>query len=105
MKEVISKEYQGKLIVLGYTTRKVSTADAPIKNVYKIFRLTFDDIEDEGDIHVFEHCDGQWLLKADMSLINLQNDSLLEMYQFISRKKRITFDDFVELMSLALGLY
>lgn len=105
MKEIITKEYDGKNIVLGYTTIKVSTNEAPVKNIYKVFRLTFGDVEDEGDLHVFEHCSGHWFLKQEMSLVNLNNSNLIDMYQFISRRKQITFDDFVDLMALALGLF
>jgi len=106
MKEIIYKtDASGRNIVLGYTTLKVSTSDTPSTKLYKVFRLTFGDIDDEGDIHIFENINGDWILKSEMSLINVQNDALVEMYQFISKKERINFHEFVDLMCTALGLF
>ncbi|MBC9812184.1 hypothetical protein H9Y05_06795 [Crocinitomicaceae bacterium CZZ-1] len=98
MKEVIAKEHDGKIVVLGYTSTKVSTADNPVQKTYKVLRLTYGDFEEKGDIHVFEFLNENWYLRADMSLVSLNNNNLIDLYQFIPRNAAITFDVFIDLL-------
>jgi len=104
MKEVIAKEVNGKIVVLGYLSTKVYSGDIPTDKTYKILRLTIGDVAEEGDIHVFEYYEGKWYLCPDKSLINLGNHELMDLYQFIPRNPGIELETFIKMIWDAIGI-
>jgi hypothetical protein len=101
MKEIIKVKTNGGLKTIGYTTMMAPTSLKEEGKVFKMLRLLSTG-EEEGDIHVFECIRNEWYLRPDKSLINLNNNELVNLYQFLPRTLPIEFETFIDLISEAI---
>lgn len=105
MREDVTIEINGKLVLVGYTSMVLPTDKDFQGKAFKQLRLQPLNMDEEGDVFFFCYkeklkygkSEGDWFLMPELGYINAQSP-LIDFYMDERFNRLTTFDEFVELV-------